>query len=68
MLLCTAHLPNWNGVVVGGKNAEDYIVGGENAKDGQAPFQCSLQSMGHFCGCAILSSEWVVSAAHCVAG
>lgn len=46
-----------------------FIVGGWNAEDGQAPFQCSMQyKKQHFCGCAILSSKWLITASHCFFG
>lgn len=45
------------------------VVGGVDAADGQAPFQCSIHERGkHVCGCAILSSQWIVTAAHCFRG
>lgn len=45
------------------------IVGGENAREGQAPYQCSIQLyQQHFCGCALISSEWILTASHCVNG
>jgi secreted trypsin-like serine protease len=48
--------------------AESRIVGGQQATFGQIPWQVSLQAYGtHFCGAAILSSSWIVTAGHCVA-
>lgn len=42
-------------------------LGGIDAPDGYAPFQCSLQFYReHLCGCAIISAEWILSAAHCL--
>ncbi|KAM3623533.1 uncharacterized protein V6R79_012253 [Siganus canaliculatus] len=42
------------------------IVGGTSATEGEWPWQASLQVRGtHICGGALISSQWVVSAAHC---
>lgn len=42
------------------------MAGGLDAPDIYAPFQCSIQSENeHFCGCSIISSEWILTAAHC---
>ncbi|XP_061576527.1 transmembrane protease serine 6 isoform X2 [Cololabis saira] len=42
------------------------IVGGSDASEGEWPWQASLQVRGnHICGGALISGQWVVSAAHC---
>nr|XP_015215094.1 PREDICTED: transmembrane protease serine 6 [Lepisosteus oculatus] len=42
------------------------VVGGTNSTEGEWPWQASLQVKGrHLCGGALISSQWVVSAAHC---
>ncbi|XP_055627229.1 chymotrypsin-2-like [Toxorhynchites rutilus septentrionalis] len=49
---------------------EERIVGGSNAAPGQFPYQASLRSAFnvHFCGGSIISSRYVLSAAHCTFG
>lgn len=44
------------------------IVGGEDAKEGQFPYQVALRFKSnhlHFCGGSILSSRFILTAAHC---
>lgn len=46
------------------------IIGGYQVREGEIPWQVALidQSSGHlFCGGSILSSYWVITAAHCLA-
>lgn len=51
-----------------GDDTAEYIVGGRTAKRGQFPFMVSLRTAAnsHFCGGAIISNNWVLSAAHCM--
>nr|XP_034195406.1 chymotrypsin-2-like isoform X5 [Osmia lignaria] len=47
------------------------IVNGEDAKEGEIPYQVSLQNQGssfHFCGGSVLNENYVITAAHCVEG
>ncbi|XP_075687743.1 transmembrane protease serine 9-like [Rhinoderma darwinii] len=42
------------------------IVGGTDAVDGEWPWQVSVHYLGsHMCGGSLISSHWVLSAAHC---
>ncbi|XP_042609388.1 serine protease 27-like isoform X3 [Cyprinus carpio] len=46
------------------------VVGGTDTHEGAWPWMVSLHSpkyKGHFCGGSLISSEWVLSAAHCFA-
>ncbi|XP_073799115.1 prostasin-like isoform X1 [Danio rerio] len=59
-------LPQLN--VCGRRHLNARIVGGEDAPKEAWPWTVSLHSPrynGHFCGGSLISSEWVLSAAHC---
>ncbi|XP_065341857.1 trypsin alpha-like [Cloeon dipterum] len=46
---------------------ESRILGGSSATISQVPYQLSLRDNGsHFCGAAILNSEYALTAAHCI--
>ncbi|KAM9314275.1 trypsin-3-like [Pholidichthys leucotaenia] len=44
---------------------DDKIVGGYECRKNSVPYQVSLNLGGHLCGGSLISSTWVVSAAHC---
>ncbi|XP_008156959.3 transmembrane protease serine 11B-like [Eptesicus fuscus] len=46
--------------------ADNRIVNGVNAQTGAWPWQASMQWKGqHHCGASLISSRWLLSAAHC---
>jgi secreted trypsin-like serine protease len=49
---------------------EQAIIGGTEATPGEYPWQVQLRIPGyaHWCGGSIIDDDWVVTAAHCVAG
>merc|ERR1719259_304702 len=53
-----------------GAGDENYIIGGQPAGHGEFPYQISLRMMRgsrgqHICGGTLISSTWVLCAAHC---
>ncbi|XP_036882291.2 ovochymase-2 [Manis javanica] len=49
-------------------NLLSYIVGGSQVEKGSYPWQVSLkQREKHICGGTIISQQWVITAAHCIA-
>uniref|UniRef100_A0A674F106 trypsin n=1 Tax=Salmo trutta TaxID=8032 RepID=A0A674F106_SALTR len=47
------------------EESDEKVVGGYECTAHSVPYQVSLNAGYHFCGGSLISSQWVVSAAHC---
>ncbi|XP_027245559.1 cationic trypsin-3 isoform X2 [Cricetulus griseus] len=52
-------------VVVPKVNNDDSIFGGYTCRKNSVPYQVSLNAGYHLCGGALVSDQWVLTAAHC---
>lgn len=69
----TTAQPNYDGIDLQDSDLtiEPRIVGGKDAIEGQFPYQVSLRTRflrQHFCGGSIISSYFILTAAHCTQG
>ncbi|KAJ8918129.1 hypothetical protein NQ315_011586 [Exocentrus adspersus] len=64
-----SNIPSLRSVPFEQVDPDGRIVGGNNATIQEYPYMVSIQSNGtHNCGGAIVTSTWILSAAHCLQG
>ncbi|MGB0384698.1 MAG: M36 family metallopeptidase [Ardenticatenaceae bacterium] len=65
----TFQIGEGGGTISASITSDASIVGGEPAEEGAWPWMVSLHRYGgHYCGGALISDEWILTAAHCSGG
>ncbi|XP_048362084.1 coagulation factor VII-like [Sphaerodactylus townsendi] len=66
--LTEADLHSWHNINYTDENGDSRIIGGSFCRPGDCPWQVLIQNKrGYgFCGGSLISSQWVLTAAHCL--